>query len=317
MNVVILGAGAIGSLFGGLLSKKNNVILLGRKPHVQNIKKNGLKITGKTQLNVRISAEDSIKKINFSPDLLILTVKSYDTENAIKEAKSLIGANTVVLSLQNGLDNIDKIEKVASREKIIAGVTTHGAFFLKPGFIKHTGKGETILGELNCKKTKRIKRIADLFNEARIETKISTNIVKEIWIKAIVNSSINPLTAFFQCKNGHLLENPILENLVERICKESTEVANSVGICLYNHSMIKKTREVIRKTSANHSSMLQSFKKGGNTEIDSINGKIIYMGKRNNAKTSINELLVYLVKSLCEKQYTYRHISNRPINRYD
>jgi 2-dehydropantoate 2-reductase len=299
MNIVIIGAGSIGSLFGGLLSKKNNVLLIGRKTHVQAIKENGLKITGKTQLNVRVSAEDSISKIGFSPDLLILTVKSYDTENAVKEAKLTIGKNTVVLSLQNGLDNIDKIEKVASREKIIVGVTTHGAFFSKPGVIEHTGKGKTILGELDGKKTERIKHIADLFNEAGIETKISTNIVKEIWIKAIANSSINPLTTFFQCKNGYLLENPILENLIEMICKESTDVANNEGIQLFHQDMIKKTKEVIRNTSENYSSMFQSFKKGGKTEIDSINGKIVDFGKRNGVEAPINETLVRSIKSIC------------------
>jgi len=299
MNIVILGAGAIGSLFGGSLSQKNNVSLIGRKTHVQAIKENGLKITGKTQLNVKPSAEDSIKKINFSPDILILTAKSYDTENAIKEAKSIIGANTVVLSLQNGLDSVNKISKIVSREKIIAGVTTHGAFFSKPGLIKHTGSGETILGELDGKKTERIKHIADLFNEAGIETAISTNIIREIWIKAIVNSSINPLTTFFQCKNGYLLENPILENLVERICKESTDVANNDGIQLSHQDMIKKTKEVIRNTSENYSSMFQSFKKGGKTEIDSINGKIVDLGKRNGVKTPINETLVHSIKSIC------------------
>jgi len=299
MNIVILGAGAIGSLFGGLLSKKNNVLFVGRKPHMQAIKKNGLKITGKTQLNVKTSAEDSIKKITFSPDLLILTVKSYDTENAVKEAKSIIGTNTIVLSLQNGLDNIDKIEKIVDREKIIVGVTIHGAFFSKPGVIEHTGKGKTILGELDGKKTERIKHIADLFNEVGIETKISINIVQEIWVKAVINSSINPLTTFFQCKNGYLLENPILENLVEKICEESTEVANSKGIYLSHQDMIKKTKEVIRNTSENYSSMFQSFKKGGKTEIDAINGKIVDLGKRNGVKTPINETLVRSIKSIC------------------
>ncbi|MCX6667692.1 MAG: 2-dehydropantoate 2-reductase [Euryarchaeota archaeon] len=299
MNIVILGAGAMGSLFGGLLSKKNNVSLIGRKIHVQAIKENGLKITGKTQLNVRISAEDSIGKIGFSLDLLILTVKSYDTETAIKEAKTIIGDNTVVLSLQNGLDNIEKICKIMDKKNVVVGVTTHGVFFSKPGLIKHTGSGETILGELDGKKTERIKHIADLFNEAGIETTISTNIVREIWIKAIVNSSINPLTTFFQCKNGYLLENPVLENLVERICKESTDVANNEGIQLSHQDMIKKTKEVIRNTSENYSSMFQSFKKGGKTEIDSINGKIVDLGKINGVKTPINEAFVRSIKSIC------------------
>jgi len=298
MNIVILGAGAIGSLFGGLLSKKNNVSLIGRKTHVQAIKKNGLKITGKTQLNVRMSAEDSISKIGFSPDLLILTVKSYDTENAIKEAKSIIGVNTVVLSLQNGLDHVNKISKIVSREKIIAGVTTHGAFFSKSGLIKHTGSGETILGELDGKKTERITNITDLFNKSGIETKISTNIIREIWIKAIINSSINPLTTFFQCKNGYLLENPVLEKLVENVCRESTNIANASGLNLSYQNMINKTKEVIRGTSENYSSMLQSFKKGKKTEIKSINGKLVIIGKKHDISTSINEMLIYSVKSL-------------------
>lgn len=298
MNIVIVGAGAIGSLFGGLLSKRNNVLLIGRKPHVRAIKKNGLKITGKTNLNVKISAEDSIKKINFFPELLILTVKSFDTEKAINEAKPLIGKDTVVLSIQNGLDNIDKIKKYADYKKIIAGVTTHGALFSRPGIIKHTGKGATILGELNGNKTSRINKIVKLFNQAGIETTASKNITQEIWIKAIINSSINPLTTFFQCKNGYLSENPILENLVEKACVESTEVANSEGAHLSYQNMIKKTKEVIKNTYENYSSMFQSFKKGGKTEIDSINGKIVDIGKRNGIETPVNGILVFLIKML-------------------
>jgi len=301
MNILIIGAGAIGSLFGGLISKKNNVLLVGRKPHIQTIKKNGLKIIGKTKLNAKMSVEDSIGKITFSPDLLILTVKSYDTEIAINEAKKIVSSNTVVLSLQNGLDNVDKIGKIIDKKKIIAGVTTHGVIFSKSGVVKHTGKGETILGELDGKKTERIKRIVDLFNEAGIETKISTNIVKETWVKAIVNSSINPLTTFFQCKNGYLLENPVLENIVEKICTESTLVANSEGMQLSYQNIIKKTREIIQNTSKNYSSMFQSLKKGGKTEIDSINGKIVDIGKKHDIATPINEILIYLINSTCEK----------------
>jgi len=297
MNIVILGAGAIGSLFGGLLCKKNNVTLVGRKLHIQAIKKNGLKITGKTHLNVDMSAVDSISKIDSSPDLLILTVKSYDTETAIKEAKNIIGNNTIVLSLQNGLDNVEKICKTIDIKNVVACVTTHGVFFSKPGVVKHTGMGETVLGELNGKQTERIKQISKLFGNSDIETKISNNIFREIWIKAIVNSSINPLTTFFQCKNGYLLENPILEKIVEKICEESTIIANSEGIELSNTDMVEKTEEVIKNTSENYSSMFQSIKKDDETEIDSINGKIVEIGKKNNVETLLNEILVYFIKS--------------------
>jgi len=298
MNIIIFGAGAIGSLLGAFLSKKNDVLLIGRKSHILSIKKNDLVIQGKTNLKIKIKAMEKVGGLKLKPDLLILTVKSYDTESAILQAKKILDDDTIVLSLQNGLDNIDRIKQYISYENIIAGVTTHGAFFPEPGIIKHTGKGITILGELNGIKTERIVNIVKCFNESGIETIFSKDIINEIWFKAIINSSINPLTAIFKCKNGYLLENPILENLVEKICMESTKVANSEGVNLSHQSMIKKTKLVIRNTSENYSSMFQSLKKGKKTEIDFINGKIVDIGKRNNSETALNEVLIFLINIL-------------------
>jgi len=298
MNIVIFGAGAIGSLFGSLLSKQNNVTLISRKPHVDAIRRNGLTIEDKTKLNVKVGAEESIDKIRTQTDLLILTVKSYDTETAIKEAMSIISDITIVLSLQNGLDNIDKIKKFVYGKNIIAGVTTHGAFFSKPGLIRHTGIGKTKLGELNGDKTERLLNIKSIFNESGIKTTISTDIFKEIWIKTIVNSSINPPTSIFNCKNGYLLENPVLEKIVEKICKESMNIANAYGISLSYSAMIRKTKEVILDTAENFSSMLQSIQKGKKTEIDSINGKLVELGKKFGIEPLLNEILVYSVKSI-------------------
>ena len=301
MNIVVLGAGAIGSLFGALLSKKNNVLLIGRTFHVNAIRKNGLSIGGKTQLNVKISAKDSINSIPFSVDLLIVTVKSYDTKSAIDQAKQIIRDRTVVLSLQNGLDNIKTIEHVVERRQIIAGVTTHGAFFSKPGCIKHTGAGKTILGELDGESSERIKNIETVFNQVGIKAVVSENIIKEIWVKAVINSCINPLTAFFGCRNGYLLENPILEKNVENVCKESTSVANAYGIKLSYLDMVNKTKEVIRETSENYSSMLQSVRKGKKTEIDSINGALVNIGRTYSIDVPLNEILVSLVKTFSEQ----------------
>lgn len=301
MNIVVLGAGAIGSLFGALLSKKNNVILIGRTSHVNAINKNGLSIDGKTQLNVNVSAVDSVNSMPFSVDLLIVIVKSYDTKSAIDQAKQIIHDRTVVLSLQNGLDNIKAIEHVVERRQIIAGVTTHGAFFSKPGCIKHTGVGKTVLGELDGESSERIKNIGNIFNLAEIETVVSKNIIKEIWIKAVINSCINPLTAFFGCRNGHLLENPILEKIVENVCEESTSVANAYGIKLSYQDMVNKTKEVIRETSENYSSMLQSVRKGKKTEIDSINGALVNIGRTYSIDVPLNEILVPLVKTFSEQ----------------
>lgn len=298
MNIVIFGAGAIGSLFGALLSKRNNVLLIGRKPHISAIKKNGLKIQGKTRLNVKIVAESSVNNVTFIPDLLILTVKSYDTETAVSLAKKIVYDDTIFLSLQNGLDNIERISKQISSENIIAGITTHGAFFSKPGVIKHTGTGITVLGELSGKKTEHVESIVKLFSEAGIKTEVSKNILKEIWSKAIINSSINPLTAIFRCKNGYLLKNPILERVLEIICKESVKIANAEGNDFSYSDILSKTKEVVKNTSDNYSSMLQSVLNGKKTEIDSINGKLIDIGIKHNCDTFINEILVNSVKSL-------------------
>lgn len=297
MNIVIFGAGAIGSLFGAMLSKENNVVLIGRKSHIDAIKKNGLVIKGKSNLNVKISAENTVDKLNYSPDLLILTVKSYDTKKAIQQVKKIIDDNTIVLSLQNGLDNIEKLKSTVNKSNIIAGVTTNGAIFSKPGVINHTGMGNTIIGEINGQNSVRIKKISSLFNNIGIRTIVSENIIREIWIKVIINSSINPLTAFFHCKNGFLLKNLILIRIVEKVCEESTNVANSNGISLTFQDMINKTKDVIRETSENYSSMLQSVKKGKRTEINSINRVIVNMGKKYNIDVSLNELLVYLLSN--------------------
>lgn len=298
MNIVIVGAGAIGSLIGALLAKKNTVVLVGRKPHITAIQHNGLNITGKTHLHVKPSAVESIKEVSISANLVILTVKSYDTETAIKQIVPLIQDETVVMSLQNGLDNIEKIENRFDKDKILAGVTTHGAIFLKSGIIRHTGRGKTILGELNGSQSKRLKAIAYLFNEAGIETQTSDDIMKEIWAKVIINSCINPLTAFFACKNGYLLKNPLLEKTVEIICKESTAIAQAEGISVSTLDMIQRTKEVIKDTANNYSSMLQSIQQGKKTEIESINGKLIRIGKQHRIDTALNKILIELVTSL-------------------
>jgi len=298
MNIVVIGAGAIGSLFGALLSKKNTVVLVGRTPHINAIQHRGLNITGKNQLHVTLTAFDSTKNVTTTPDLILLTVKSYDTATAIKHTVPLLGSETVVLSLQNGLDNIENIEQVIEKNRILAGVTTHGAIFSNPGEIVHTGKGTTILGELNGTRSQRLESIVHVFNEAGIETSISTDIKKEIWAKAIINSSINPLTTFFNCKNGYLLENPLLEKTVEIICKESTCIARAEGIPLTALDMIRRTKEVIKDTAKNYSSMLQSVQQRKKTEIDSINGKLITIGKHHGIETSLNKILVELVTSI-------------------
>jgi len=302
MNIVVIGAGAIGSLFGGLLAKHNTVVLVGRAPHVTNIQQKGLIINGKTRLTVTVPAVESIKDISLSPDFILLTVKSYDTETASKQIRRLLHEQTMVVSLQNGLDNIEKIEQSVEKKHILAGVTTHGALYSKPGIITHTGRGKTFLGELDGHPSERLRSLICIFNKAGIKTHASSDIQGEIWRKTVINSSINPLTGFLGCKNGYLLKNPLLEKTVESVCTESSMIASSRGILVSAPEMIRKTKEVIRDTAENYSSMLQSIQQGKKTEIDSINGALLRIGSEQNIDVSLNMILFELINSWCRVQ---------------
>ncbi|MEW6070171.1 MAG: 2-dehydropantoate 2-reductase [Candidatus Thermoplasmatota archaeon] len=294
MKILVFGAGAIGSLFGGLLSKKYDVTLLGRREHIEAIKKNGLEIHGKTKLHCYPKALLTTKE---SYDLIILTVKSYDTLKACRQLKRNLANASCVLSIQNGL-NEEILVNELGKQNILRGVTSHGAFILKPGKIYHAGKGDTIIGEID-NATTRVKEIAEIFNSVGIETKITNNIFYELWLKVIINACINPLTAITRLKNGAILSNKALRALAEEICREAVGVANKIGNFKFYYSKVwKKVLEVAKATKNNKSSMLQDIEKGKRTEIDFINGKIVEFGKKLGVETTINSIIVELVKSL-------------------
>ncbi len=177
MKIAILGAGAIGSLFGALLWELGeDVVLIGRKRHVDAIKSRGLKVSGISgERIVKPKAVTTTQEVG-KVDLIIISVKSYDTEQAAKNALNMIHHNTVVLTIQNGLGNIEKLCEIIGEKHVVGGVTMQGSTLVKPGEIYHAGKGPTIIGELNREITSRIKRIAETFNKAKIETQITQNI---------------------------------------------------------------------------------------------------------------------------------------------
>lgn len=292
MRIAILGAGALGSFIGGMLCKENEVIFIGRGKHMEAVKKNGLKIMGKTECIVYPKVGESMEEV----DLVIVTVKAFDTKKAMEENISLVGERTIVLSLQNGLRNEELLEKIVGK-RVIGGVTSHGITFIKPGEIYHTGMGETIIGEMNGKITDRVRKVADMFNQCEIETKISNEIRKEIWCKAIINSAINPLTTILKCKNGYLLENEYLRKMLREVCREGIDVARSEGIDI-GEEVIKKTEEVASLTKENYSSMLQSILYGKRTEIEEINGEIVRRGKKNGIPTPLNYALFSIIKAM-------------------
>jgi 2-dehydropantoate 2-reductase len=290
MKILVMGAGAIGSLIGGLLSASGeDVTLVGRYAHVRAIKKKGLRISGLTEKVVKVDA----RLRPFPADLVLLTVKSYDTEDAIKMVP--LRENTVVVSIQNGYGNLEQISKYA-KGRAIGGITSHASLFLSPGHVKHTGYGDTVIGEQDGRITERVKKIKKIFSEAGIPTKVTRDIRREIWKKLIVNCGINAITALASCKNGEILSRKELREIMILAVKEATEVAKIETEIKEN--MLRKTIDVIRKTAENESSMLQDLKRGRRTEIDAINGAIVRIAEREGMEAPLNKVLYSLVKSI-------------------
>jgi 2-dehydropantoate 2-reductase len=294
VKILVFGAGALGSFFGGLLSKHNDVTLIARRDHVDSINSQGLVIEGKTNLIARPKAFVKVPEEDF--DLILLTVKSYDTMNCVKEMSAKLSKDTIMLSLQNGLGNLEEISGYF--ERVIGGATSHGITFVKPGNIFHAGLGYTTLGNFNGVGEEEVEDVCELFNSSGIETRKSLNIVKEIWAKAVINTSINPLTAITGLRNGNLIEIDRLEKMMLNACKEAVEVAVSNGIELDYQEMLEKTGEVARMTADNKSSMLQDIENGKRTEIDSITGVFVETGIEKDIPTPVNSLLFNLVKGI-------------------
>lgn len=300
MRILIFGAGAMGSFLAGVLSQKHEVTLYGRGKKIEVVREKGIKISGKTDLVTKMKTALNPKELKGKEyDLIILAVKSYDTSTALEVIKEIESKGTI-LSLQNGLDNEIKIAEAIGKERTLGGVTSHGITFVEPGHVQHAGTGETIIGELDAKETERVKKISDALTSVGIETRISKNIHNEIWTKGIVNAGINPLTALTRLHNGFLIKIPWLTRLLENTCQECINVAQKAGIDLQGCDIIEKTKNVARLTGENKSSMLQDIERGRKTEIDSINGRIVEVGKKHGVETPINSSLVALVKGIEE-----------------
>ncbi|MHC1581828.1 MAG: ketopantoate reductase family protein [Candidatus Syntropharchaeia archaeon] len=290
-RIMVMGAGALGSLFGGLLADSGyDVILVGRKKHVDAINKNGLRISGLTDKIIDVKASTT----PVDADLILFTVKSYDTEKAARELR--IEKDTTVLSLQNGMGNEEKIASIIGEEHVLGGITSYGALFVEPGHIKHTGIADTFIGELNGEITQRAKKICEMFKDAGIKTEITDNIREKIWEKLVINVGINAPTSICRIKNGMLLEIPEMKWIMEKAVEEAVEVAKRMGIKITNP--LEKVIDVATKTRENESSMLQDIKKGKRTEIDAINGIIVELGEKFGIPTPVNRTLFSLVKGI-------------------
>lgn len=300
MKIAVIGAGAMGSLYGGYLSKVSKDVYLVDiwQEHINAINEDGLNIQEKDkEIVVYPKAVSAAEEVGYV-DLAIVFVKSIMTDKALEKNLALLGPNTLVLSLQNGYGNIENISKYVKVDNIIAGTTAHGATMLKAAHIKHAGVGETHIGWVLNKEDGRIESVARILRDAGFNTIISDKVMELIWSKLIINVGINALTAILKIENGQLLKLEETRKLMAMAVEEAVKVAKASGIIFDEGSMVKKVMDVADKTYENKSSMLQDILNKRKTEIDTINGAIVKEGKKYSIETPVNLVLTNIIKSM-------------------
>ncbi len=303
MNIHVLGAGALGCAIGGTLAAAgSHVTLVARsREHVDAVNANGL-VLRDADGNDRIIKVAAVTDARGLPpaDLVIVLVKSFHTEAAIKGYKQAVGDNTIVMSLQNGLGHEEVLERAVGRAKLLAGKTYVGGVFLAPGVVRAGVKDKlTLIGEPDGGISQRVQRVAAEFERAGLKTTVSDNITGTIWDKLLVNTATGALAGITGLPYGPLYAVPELEATALAAVAEAMAVARAKGVKL----SIAEPIDAWRMAGAGlgpdfKTSMLQSLEKGSPTEIDFINGAVVREGDRLGIATPVNRTLVACIKGI-------------------
>jgi 2-dehydropantoate 2-reductase len=294
MRVAIFGAGAVGSVLGALLSRKNDVVLIGRPAHVRAIKRAGLRLEGTTRGRFAVEATTSPAAVA-DADLVFLSVKSFDTP-AAAVALRRARLKAPLVTLQNGLTNIAVLAKRLPGTPLVGGSLVLGALFVAPGRVRHTGAGRAIVGRVAGRPSPAA-AVARLLRDAGVPTTVTGDLQSVLWQKAIVNAAVNPLTALLRCRNAELLERPEAMLLAQLAAEEATQVARAARIRVKRDPW-PGIVQILRETSENRTSMLQDVEAGRQTEIEAITGEIVRVAHARRVPVPVNEALLRLVRSL-------------------
>lgn len=291
MNVVVVGAGAVGGYFGGRLVESGlPVTFLCRGATRAAIEQNGLRIESISG-NARVRP-DTVERPDGSvqADLMFWAVKTYQTADAVTVARPMVGDQTSVVSLQNGIDAVDDLGAAFGKEKIIGGFASIAAESTAPGVVRHTGLGKITVGELRGGgETERLRAVAGLLERAKIPHKISDNIRRDLWGKLVWNAAFNPLSVLLYSTVEDLLSNVASVSILKRAMDEVVMVAKSEG-----HELSPKLIEIYLnpKDQAGefYTSMLQDFKRKRPLESDAISGAVVRHARRQGIEVPVNEL---------------------------
>ena len=300
MRIAVIGAGAMGSLFGSLLAAVAPVVLVNhRKAHIDAINAKGLSVEGpdgscRVQ---RLAAVSDPKALGERFDLAIVFTKAGQTRAAAETAARLLKPGGVALSLQNGLGNREVLAEVLGPRRALVGVTSQGATLVGPGHVRHAGDGPTWIARAGPPE-RVAAAVCRLFNAAGIQTELADDADALVWGKLIVNVGINALAALLRVPNGVLAAEPACQGLMAQAVAEAVAVAHARGIALPYPDPLAHVKAVCRRTAQNRASMLQDVLRGAPTEVAVINGAVARLAGELGLAAPVNTLLTALVAAL-------------------
>ena len=302
IKVAVLGAGAMGCLFGGLLAEKGlNVVLIDVwKDHVDAINKNGLKMDGQGgDRFIKIKATIDPKSLG-TVDVIIIMCKATALEQALSNAKNIIGDKTVLMSFQNGIGHEAIMQKIAGKDKVLGGTTTQASNILGPGNIKNHASLPSWIGEYEGGMSDRVKDLAETFTAHGLETIASDNVKKKKWMKLFALTAVGPLSAIFDMHHTELYitnkESKLARELGKQIILETRKVAQADGVEVSENECLEMFQKILDSNQTNKSSMAFDIQYKRKSEIDFINGSVSKIGKKHGVPTPLNDMLYKIIK---------------------
>lgn len=292
MKIAVMGAGAVGCYYGGMLARAgHDVVLIGRPAHVEVFETSGLHLQTTTfDETVRVSASVSPDAID-GADAVLFCVKSTDTDQAAQEIAPYLRPDTLVVSLQNGVENADRLRELLS-QPIAASVVYVGAGMAGPGHVIHYGRGELVIEPANGSAA-----LAEAFVAAGVPTEVSADVRSALWTKLVINCAYNALSAITQLPYGPLFRSDGIPESINAIVAECRAVAAAEGVALAGN-LDAAVAQIADSMAGQRSSTAQDLARGKRSEIDHLNGVIVRRGDANGIPVPMNRVLHALVKLL-------------------
>lgn len=302
MKIAVLGAGAMGMLFGGYLSRENEVYLVDVSPErIAKIQRDGVMIReadGNVVLRPNAVVDTGMLG---QMDLIVVFVKAMFTISALRSNQHLIGKNTYLMTLQNGAGHESKLLQFVDRDHVIIGSTQHNSSVIDNGYINHGGGGRTSIGLL-AGGSERVAHVAQTLTNCGISCVVSDEVKRQIWSKLFLNTAASSLTAVLQVPLGFILDDPHACSMMEKMVREAVAVANAEGIANFDDTaVIEDIKTVLSNARDGYTSIYADIKNGSRTEVDTISGSVVNAAKELGVSVPCHEMVVSLIHAMEDK----------------